>query len=151
MNFFGTVSQHYLTFEDWPVSPTALIQFNFFATNTFPAEPESFASATDITMNEWQWNIWNHKQNLFTMTMALVRESKTLFFYHLIDIFNVFWPSDLSACKKTLPKALRTQALTALTISTIWKKTEPPLLSSLTHHTNKTLDILVKLRLGLVW
>ena len=54
MNFFGTVSQHYLTFEDWPVSPTALIQFNFFATNTFPAEPESFASATDIPVNEWQ-------------------------------------------------------------------------------------------------
>ena len=52
MNFFGTVSQHYLTFEELPVSPTALIQFNFLATNTFPAEPESFASATDITMNE---------------------------------------------------------------------------------------------------
>ena len=52
MNLFGAVFQHYLTFGDWPVSLTALIQFNFFATNTFPAEPESFASATDIPVNE---------------------------------------------------------------------------------------------------
>ena len=52
MNLFGTVFQHYLTFGDWPVSLTALIQFNFFATNTFLAQPESFASATDIPVNE---------------------------------------------------------------------------------------------------
>ena len=55
--------------------------------------------------------------------------------------------------KKTLPKALRNQALTTLTESTIGK-----IKQSLSHHTNQTHiavivngEILVKLQLGLVW
>ena len=101
-----------------------------------------FALGWLVHLSKWPWH---HK----CIRSCTENASGLLFWCSCIQRYK--WK--MQKYKKTLPKALRNQALTTLTESTIGK-----IKQSLSHHTNQTHiavivngEILVKLQLGLVW